>query len=238
MLINTEAIVLYHIKYRDTSLIVHLYTKKFGRIAGIINNVRSVKSKISIGIFQSLFLLDINLYYSDNKNLYRIKDVKLSKAYKSISGDVKKSAICLFIAEVLFKCLKEESSDEDLFVFLKESLLHFDNRRNDPDFHIKLLLHLTRFLGFYPLNNYDQSIPYFDLQNGRYCNSPPQHSHFINKAQTTLWHSFLNNPIENSTQISGPDRKTILEHILDYYKVHLEGFSDLKSLSVLREIFN
>ena len=55
MLYKTRGIVLNHIKYSDTSVIVTMYTETFGRQAYIVNGVRGKKSKIKANIFQPLF---------------------------------------------------------------------------------------------------------------------------------------------------------------------------------------
>jgi DNA repair protein RecO (recombination protein O) len=39
-------------------------------------------------------------------------------------------------------------------------------------------------------------------------------------------------------QISSNDRKLLLEHLLDYYRLHVDNFGEIRSQAVLSELFS
>ncbi|MFA4853518.1 MAG: recombination protein O N-terminal domain-containing protein, partial [Bacteroidales bacterium] len=62
---KSRGIVLHSIKYSDSSLIVKIYTENFGLQSYILRSARNRKSKMKVGIFQPLALL--NFVVSHNK---------------------------------------------------------------------------------------------------------------------------------------------------------------------------
>src|ERR1043165_5441661 len=89
--------------------------------------------------------------------------------YTSLHLVFTKNCIALFIQELLHKVLKEQEADEDLFDFLKNSLMILDlKKENYFNFHLCFMLQLSRYLGFYPQGKYSDSTSVFDLQEGTF----------------------------------------------------------------------
>ena len=102
MLQNTRGVVLSHIKYRETSLIVKIYTEAFGLQTYIVNGVRSSKaSKSKSAFFQPLMLLDLIVYHKDGQSMHHIKEIKTAYIFKNIPYEHKKCVIAIFLSEIL-----------------------------------------------------------------------------------------------------------------------------------------
>ena len=84
MLHRTRGIVLSYIKYKETSIIVRIFTEAFGMQSYIVNSVRSAKSRGKMALYQPLSLLDLVVYHKSGKDLQRISETKFSYAYSSI----------------------------------------------------------------------------------------------------------------------------------------------------------
>ena len=108
------------------------------------------------------------------------------------------------------------------------------------NFHLYFLLRLTRFLGFYPDTTSDAGAKYFDLQNGCFSTTQPAHNHIIAEPQTSKWTELINSNFDNLhlITISSNDRKILVEKILTYYQLHIDGFGQIKSHSILEEVLN
>lgn len=239
MLCSTKAIVLHQIKYKETSLVLHLYTREFGRISGIVSNVFSKKANLKANLFQPLYILDIQLYYKAGRDLHRIKDGRLDYSFKSVQNDIKKSTVMLFLAEVLYKTLKEEAHQHELFDFIQQFIISFDDDRSgNQNLHLWFLVHLIHFLGFSPGFNEESKNMFFDIKNAQYCSEVPTHSLYLNMELTTFWCHLMAHDAACSSIVPPAFRRYLLDGILDFYKIHIDGFSDLKSYSVLKEIFN
>lgn len=228
MLHKTQGIVINYVRFRESSIIVKIYTQKFGIQTYIENGVRSSKGKNKIALFQPLTLLDMVVYHDDRKSIHRISEVKCLIPYISLPYDIAKSSIAMFLDEMLNKTLQEQTENEVLFDFLRESLLVLDLQDdNFENFHLIFLLKLSFFLGFSPQSSqemfeqfkeFSMQIPY-DLNYERLLN------HLIWAEYTT--------PL----QIGRLERIHLLDIIILFYKIHIEGLGEIKSLQVLHEIF-
>lgn len=241
MLHKTRGIVLNHIKYSETSIIVTIYTELFGRQAYIINGVRGKKSKIKANLFQPLFLLDMEVYHKSKRDLQRAKEIQNASIFSTIPYDLKKSTIAIFIAEILYKTIQEHEPNIDLFNYLFNSIQLLDfKEKGIGNFHIYFLVHLTKYLGFFPDNNYSERYCYFDLKAGSFVQIKPMHFSFLEKNASAFLSRILNFSENQHESLSIPykERIQILEKILEYYTLHNEGLSSVKSLEILKEVFH
>ena len=240
MILKTRGIVLHHIKYRESGIIAHVFLRDIGRQSLLIQGVRGKYSKRKLTLFQPLYILDLEIYYKPQKTLHRIKEVKNYMPYLSIPHDIIKTSIGLFLAEVLYHCLKSEEKEPDLFDFLVNSFQILDHSNSGiPNFHLIFLLKLSRFLGFYP-NLYGLDDPFcFDLKNGIFRISPPNHPFYLSQTHTKILKDLLGLNYEqlNDCSINSKIRSEMLENIIDYYKFQEQTLSEIKSIKILREVF-
>ncbi|MBT8394864.1 MAG: DNA repair protein RecO, partial [Bacteroidia bacterium] len=168
MLVPTKAIVISKLKYRDNDLIVKCYTDQFGIQSYLLRGVlRSKKGKLKTAYFQLLSQLELIVNYRETRSLQSISEAKPSAFYQSIYSNVAKSAIVMFLAEVLNGVLKEEEKNELLFTYLETTLQWLDANDEFSNFHLLFLLNLSKYLGFYPDLNLSESI-YFNLKDGKF----------------------------------------------------------------------
>src|SRR3990172_7140574 len=122
MIYKTRGIVLHHIKYSETSVIAKIYTELFGLQSYLINGVRSQKAKVKANLLQPLSLVDMIVYHKEKKGLQRIRDVSGNPPLSSIPYDFPKSSVALFIAEILYKSIREEEANTNMFEFIFHSI--------------------------------------------------------------------------------------------------------------------
>lgn len=228
MLQKTQGIALSYIRYRETSIIARVYTEDFGLQSYIVNGVRSAKSKNNrIALFQPLTLLDMVVYYKDDRDLHRLSEVKTNHPFQSLPFEVAKSTIALFVTEMLNKVLKEEAGSPILFRFLVDAVLFLEAARaNYENFHLAFLLKLSFFLGFGP-----ESAREFEAQLRE--NSYP----FLPDDETeTALNTMLRQPIGTPLKLARAARNELLDALVAYYQIHIDTIGEVKSLPVLREV--
>ena len=239
MIEKTRGIFLHAVKYSETSLIASIYTEDYGRQSFIINGVHGKNSTVRAAVFQPLYLLDLEIYYKSGREIHRIKNARISFPYSNIPFDIRKSTQVLFLAEVLYKCLREEEPNIELFDFLYHSLTLLDlTEAGISNFHIWFLFKLTRFLGFSPNREDAEICNFFDLQTARFVSHEPLHSQFTDKHLTILFTRLFNidsSSIEN-LDYNQHERKLVLEKLLEFYHIHLGNLGEFKSLEVLKEV--
>lgn len=239
MLTTTKGIVLHHFKYSEKSIIAKIYTKDYGLRSYIINGVRSSKSKNKAAYLQPLSLVELIAIQKENRSLNTIKTISLSIPFTNIPFNIIKTSIAFFIAEVLYKTIKEEESNKKLYEFLVNAFLMLDlSETINVDFHLIFLGNLSKYLGFHPSTESD-SIDFFDLQEGCFTDYKPAHQAFISKPLTIKLKSTLNASLSDiDLSLTNIDRKALLKVFLDYYHLHLSNFDNLKSIAVLEEVLN
>ena len=241
MLHKTNGIALKTTNYSESSIVAHVYTESFGMQAYLINGAKKHKAKISSNLFQPLHPLDLVVYHKETSGLNRIKEVRQVPVLRDIPMNIQKSSVAIFINEILYKVLREQSGDPYLFHFVLQSILWLDESESPlANFHIVFLVKLSRFLGFLPLQPAHHHYPYFDLMGGVFSNSLPAHSYVLQEPHTSLFYTFLSTSYEKASavKISKIDRKYLLEKILEFYKLHTENFGIVNSMYVLEEIFH
>lgn len=242
MLQKTVGIVLHTLKYNDTSNIVEMYTEAFGRASFLVPVPRSRKAAVKSVLFQPLSLIEFEADFRPNATLHRIKEAKSFYPFSSIPYDPYKSAIALFLAEFLYRAIREEAENRPLFAYLVHSITWLDEcREGFANFHLVFLMRLSRFLGLYPnLDDYHDG-DYFDMLNSCFVGLRPQlHASFIGgeEAGRLIRLMRMNYETMHLFSMNRMERSHCLTIINDYYRLHLPDFPLLKSLSVLQELFS
>lgn len=237
MLVKTKAIVLSALKYQEKSLIVKCFTQSEGLKSYFVPSAFSAKkSSQRIAYFQPLNILEIEANHKNKGSLEHFKEVKISVPYQTLNLEIVKSTIVIFLSEVLHHAIKEEEKNESLFTFLETALIWLDTHDEIANFHIILLLEITKFLGFYP-DDSEVDLPFFDIVEGHF--TLHQSMNCINMQETLLLKKLLELKFDSSQKFfTASERQTLLKILLDYYVIHLVGFKKPKSLEVLKEVFS
>lgn len=236
MIIQTPAIVISSLKYGDTSKIVKCYTKSSGVKSFIAKDIYSKKNKKN-QLFSPLNQIELIYDERSSKSLGHIRGGDQSVYYQTIYQHSQKTAVALFLSEILNSVLYEEESDPDLFEFLGSSFEIFDKKTSAyADFHLWFLMNLTKHLGFYP-NLKSQSL-FFDLTNGVSSDIQLFESYIsgndLNYFEKLSSLDFL---MQTENQFNQNQRKSLLNTLLKYYELHISDFRQPKSLNVLTVIF-
>jgi len=239
MLTKNQGIVLSKLRYRDNDLIVKCYTKERGVVSYLLRGVlKSKKGSSKIIYYQALSQLQIEEVFKSNRSLQGIKEAKFSYIYYTVHTNIYKSAIVLFLSEILSTALREEEKNEALFNYLEIALQYLDNAEQFSNFHLLFLLKLTRYLGFLPEDK-NLDLPYFNLESGIFESN--NHGIFTISGQSlTVLKQLLGTNFDalHSIKISAKQRQEFLNVLLHYFELHLDGFKKPKSLQVLNEVFH
>lgn len=233
--IKSEGIVFKSIKYSETSVILDIYTLEYGLMSFIVGGVRKAKSR-QAHIFHPINIIDFVAYRSDER-LSRIKEAQFSFNYRSINMDVIKSSVAMFVIDLSRNAIKEKESNPELYNFIRSEMISLDELESGFALFPHLYaLKLTRFLGFEPHNNFGGDNIYFDMIEGEFIDNDVRHLNIMNGPESQHMHALLSGNAQGT--IDKTDRAVLLDKLVDYYKLHLEGFKPLKCLPVLRSILS
>ena len=243
VLVKTEAIVLHSFKYGESRLIVEMFTREEGRLSFAVPIPKSSKGRLKKQYFQPMTLLEVECDLRQRTQLQKLKDARLLTPYTAIPFSPEKLAITLFMAEFLYHALRSERQDELLFAYICSSMQWLDAATTGyANFHLTFLMRMSRFLGFYPnlsLTPGEESHLYFDLREGRFCGVAPLHRDFLQPDEAKMIHLLMRMdfPTMHLYRLSHDERNRIVDVLLQYYRLHIPQFPELKSLCVLKELW-
>ncbi|MGM9705108.1 MAG: DNA repair protein RecO [Prevotella sp.] len=241
MLINTRAVVLHTLKYGDSQVITDMLTESHGRLSFIQRVPKTSRARVKKQLLQPMTMLNIVFDYRPNVGMLRLKEASLTTPFASIPFDMRKLTIALFLAEFIIYTTREEQHNESLFRYIANSVMWLDAcQRRCPNFHLVFMLRLSRFVGFFP--NIDEGAPgdYFDLRNGCFTSAAPLHGDFLPPAEAGKIRTLMRMNYDNMHlfTFSHNERNRCTDIILKYYRLHLPGFPEPKSLAVLHDVFS
>jgi DNA repair protein RecO (recombination protein O) len=127
----------------------------------------------------------------------------------------------------LTKILKSEEANQVFFDFLLHSIISLENLANHVEnFHLQFLIRASGLLGFFITE--PQEIGK-QLQHAGYL--------FDYKHYATCLHQLIEADYGTPIPMNHQERREILDALIKFYQLHFEGFGEIKSLSVLKEVF-
>lgn len=242
MLTKTKAIVIKTIDYSENSVILKCFTEQYGLQSYLINGVKNKKGAIKPSHLMPLNLLELDVYHQLNKNLQRIKELKCQPILNNIHYDLLKSSIGIFMGEVLNKTIQAENqADKNLFEFLFTVIQYLDlTQQSLSNFPVYFMLQLSQYLGFNPKLNYSELNNSFDLEEGIFKPSLFGDIKVVESHLAEYWFDLCKVNFDSFSQIeiNKTHRNELLNHVMLYYKIHIEGFNELKSNKVLVEVLS
>ena len=241
MLHKTRGIVLKTTLYSESSVVVQIFTEKFGIQSYMINGVKKPRAKVRMNMLQPLHLVDMVVYHKANTSIQRISELRPSPIFNSIPYDIVKSTMVMFLNEVLYKSIRQQTMDEHLFGFIFHAICWLDESKEmNVNYHLSFLLKLSRFLGFAPSTQTKSDQSYFDLQEGEFRSRIPVHPDFLEKTEALLFISLFELPFDRLAElkIENKIRRLILEKTLRFYALHTASFGEIKSHLVLEEVLS
>ncbi len=240
MLIKTPAIVFRTHKYGETSLIVELYTELYGLRKYIISGVRSPKARTQANLLQVMNLLDIVAYNRDDRDLNRLKEIRPAYLYQAIPFDVRRGAVGLFMAEIVRKAIQEREPNVPLFHFLCQTFTGLDTTPHPvANYHLGFMVEFAVFLGFQSAGQYTAATPVFDLREGDFVARIPNHPDYLIDDMAQAFDALSHHTAADAHlfAISRDNRQKLLNELIRFYRLHLDGMGEIHAHAVLRDVF-
>lgn len=237
MQIKTKAIVISALKYQEKSLIVKCFTQSHGLKSYFVRDAFSNRrSNQKIAYFQPMSILEIEANHKNKGALEHFKEIKIAFPFQSIHYDIFKSTIVMFVSEILHHSIHEEEKNESLFTFLETALHWLDHHDEIANFHLILMLEMTKYLGFYP-DISEIELPFFEMTEGVFTQFSAISS--LSEHETNLFKKLIDLKFDSKQKVFHVvERQLLLKILIDYYSYHLDGFKKPKSLEVLKEVFS
>lgn len=240
MLKKTQAVVLRTIKYGENKLIVDFLTEEEGRLSCVVGIPKTQRGKLKKQFFQPLTILDVELDIRPKQQLHHIRDVRIGVPYASIPFEPSKLSISLFLAEFIYYGTRDEQLNPALYQFVAHSLQWLDGCEGQfANFHLVFMMRLSRFIGFFPyVEDYHEG-DLFDLRTANFTSQTPVHADFLPPADAARINTLLRMKYASMHlfRMSHDDRNRIVDVIIQFYRLHVPAFPELRSLEVMKELW-
>lgn len=232
---KTRGIVLSHVHYSESSLIVRIFTEELGVLAFIVNGARSTQKKQAgkMAFFQPLTLLELVVYYREQREVHRIAELSCEHPYHSLQTDPRKSGIGLMVSEFLYKTLNEAGPSPEIYTFCHQALRQLDSLQTGIGlFPLQFLAKISAVLGV-------------SVVPGRQFYQELQHhqKHLLphparREAYARALDALVAAPWGHGPSLTHEERQALLEQLLGFLREHLPLSSELQTPHVLRRVWS
>ena len=131
-------------KFRENAIIISVFTKKYGKVSGIVYGGTSRKIKNYLQIGNKIFII----HNSKNRNkLGYLKTELIEPISPRYFDDKKRSYVLLSITDLLNSLLPDEESHKSIYLSLNNLIKNLENK-NWPIIYSFWEVNLIRQLGF------------------------------------------------------------------------------------------
>ncbi len=236
-----HCIALRTIKYNERNNILTVYSLEAGRVSLLTSAGagKEASRRRAITMPMSVFRCEVDM--RPGREIYNMREPQSCIALHGVHAHPVKSAIAMFLAELLAAVLKESQEDKALFAFLTDAIERLDaSHHGVANFHIAFLYQLGQYVGIEPDISTYMPGRTFDMREGIFRVSPPLHSHYLDGNDSAVLATLSRISWQNAHayRFSRTERQRVLQLILDYYTLHYESLASLRSLDVLRALFD
>jgi DNA repair protein RecO (recombination protein O) len=212
---TVQFIILATTKVGEKSLVLHTLSEEWGRRSFIV----SISRTSSMALYLPLNVLEAEVLPNSKSELWRLRSVSAVHPLNGLRGDVRKGTVSLFMSEVLFRTIRDGANEDGLYDWCVGSILTLNALEADfANFPVRFLLELAGALGFRP--TFDDIAPFAG-----------EHLSQMKALTTAGFSESLLLPL------SGAVRNALCEELLQYLSYHTDANIQVKSLSVLRELY-
>ncbi len=203
--------MLHSLPYSENSLVVKLFCRELGLRGYLV-------SRKAAAWYQSLNLLEAVVYESKASGLHRIAEAKFEHCYRYVGILPEKMPACYFLRELLYKTLKEESPNTELFDYVAAELIHFDTTPEPmPDFHLQFVLGYLQHMGIGVMEE-----DWAEILQAE--NDPLLRAYLLSLMQ------------EKPIAVNRTIRNRVLDLLMAFMAQHFNTLENMKSTEILREM--
>ena len=151
IIVNTQGIVLRSARYKESDLILTIFTRKLGKVSAIAKGAKRNKSSL---LSSSQVFSYSNFTLKKQGNMYRVSQSETIKSFYDIAYDIDAFSYATYITSLVEGSIYENQSNNRLFVLLAQTLYLYTQKDIDKEFITKAFeLKFLDYAGFKPIVN-------------------------------------------------------------------------------------
>lgn len=233
---SVTGIVISTVRYGDNGVVANVLTRDDGRRAYMASATGGKSGKGGrMAMLMPLSLIEFVASGIKRTAMPRMSQTRFRRPLGKIPFDPTRRAVAMFVAELLTRAVPEEVPDPVLFDFVDASISILDDDIDGTyNFHLWFMMHLADHLGIGPERNTTGS-NIFDMEAGLWADRLPPHPFSVCGREAELWESLGETDVTDlaSITMTRSERQHMIDLMSQYYKIHLPGFGQLKSQTIL-----
>ena len=234
-----RGIVLRTIRYTERNNIAHVYTDGRGMMSFLVSTGKGAAARQRQSLLMPLSLIELQAHIMPGRDLATMHDVERYEPLVAIYAEPVRTAIALFLSELLWRTIQEQERNDALYRFIEASVLSLEHMdQGVANFHLHFLYRLGAYLGIEPnMETYQQGY-WFDMIEGVFVPSPlSMHSLEPDRAAVIRLLDRMTMSNIHLFRFSHTQRSEVIDTILAYYRLHNASLGTLHSLDVLKQLF-
>jgi len=221
--VKSQAIVLHLTRVGDSAIVIHTIDSVAGRQSLMLRGMG--KKNRNIAALHNLSVLDVVTTEPPVGSMLYLSEFEPLFSLNGLRSDIYKSTMAMFIAEILYRSVREGDGGGEYFSRLVENIVHLDAVEGPAaNFHLWWMADYCRLMGVEITSEGLAEMGEAPL--GERCDGAAM-LHF---AKATL-------PEALAIPLSASRRSTLSSKMLSYLCHHLGVNLDIRSLEVLHEVF-
>lgn len=235
-----QGIVISNIKHTDRNSIVTLFTRNRGRVSFVCAMGTGKTGRARKAALLPMNIVEAVVNFKECKDLQTLNGVTTLEPLHDLYYNPYKSSILIFLSEFLNRFLRESPPDTELWDYVRRSMRFLNStERGIANFHLMFLLNVISHAGVLPEVSNGES-GWFDMRSGMVTSIIPGHKDYLTPAQYDVFKNMLRISERNLHyfKFSREERNQVVTLLIRYLSIHFPGFSTIKSLEVLRDLFS
>ncbi|AXJ01102.1 DNA replication and repair protein RecO [Cyclonatronum proteinivorum] len=249
MLAESPAIVLKAVDFKESSKIITLFTRDYGKAGVLVRGFKKAKSRFA-GIMTFGSVIDAVFYYKDSRGVQTLKEAETRVSTVRIQNHFDRVAVSMAFLELVSQVIQEGEPNEELFDFCENFLKWLSAAEAEPrNLFPYLQIRVADILGvgLQPPEEWpDLSIKteglqalYLNILSGSLSDVPDDGLSFrLTPRQIHYFRLALNGKSAQipHTEMPAQELKPLVYHLDVYLKHHIEGVRDRKSDAIFDQI--
>jgi DNA repair protein RecO (recombination protein O) len=247
---KASAIILHSRRYGETSKILSLFTRQFGKLSLMAKGSRSIKSR-HLGALEPYNHISLVFYRKESRDIQYLREVDIIDSFPSVHQQLGKMALAAIACEIVERTEAIEHVNPELFRLLLVVLRTLETATSGQKNIIRaFLLKFLRLYGLAPELRYcakcgrediDDRL-YFSYSDGVFscdlCGAIDGPVFEMSKQTLHFLRWFDRSPLSraNEANVSRSTGQIIDNFLLTYSRYHIEGLKTLKSIQHLAQL--
>lgn len=231
------------IRHDDRTSILSAWSAERGRVGIVMPAGSGREAQRRRALTMPLAMFEGVVVSKPGRELIQLRDIRPTSVTASVRSHPVKTALALFLSDVLDSSLRTSPPDEQLTAFLFGAVNALDATTDQnalANYHLWFLRALATLTGIAPDFGSWREGSVFDMTEGVFRHTPPTHGRYLLPEDARGVHLLGRLSLDNirRVRLNRDQRRRILDGILDYFALHgaLSG-SGARSLDILKSLF-